>query len=43
MRTEAEARARAEANRRARQVQRLKTGTPEELISEYGQARNTRR
>lgn len=38
MRTEAEARARAEANRREREQQRLKTGVPQELISDYVKA-----
>ena len=35
MRTEADARARAEANQRERQQARLKSGTPPELISDY--------
>jgi hypothetical protein len=38
MRTEADARARAEANRKAREQQRLKTGAPIELIADYVRA-----
>jgi hypothetical protein len=38
MRTEADARAQAETNRRTRLEQRLKTGTPVELISAYVEA-----
>lgn len=34
-RTEAEARARADANRRGREAERVKTGAPVELISDY--------
>jgi hypothetical protein len=35
MRTETEARARAEENRRQREQQRLESGEPVELISDY--------
>ena len=38
MRTEAEARERADSNRRAREEQRIKTGAPVELITDYTKA-----
>src|SRR5688500_1910199 len=38
LRSEADARARAQAHRRVRQEARLKTGTPAELISDYATA-----
>jgi hypothetical protein len=38
MRTEADARARAEANRKAREQERMRTGAPVELISDYVKA-----